>query len=77
MLCIFINKYIIYALDQANNKIIIVAFILIKYKDANSLIVIFRILHSMYSFEPITINTNFEFSQIKAIKGVDTFKKHP
>lgn len=67
----------IYAIDKETNKIVIVCFILLKYKDANSLKKIFTLLRAMYYFEPITINTDFDFSQIKAIKECEIFKKCP
>ena len=67
----------IYALNKEKNKTIIAAFIYIKYIDFNSLIKVFALLRGLYNFSPISINTDFDIAQIKALKNCEIFNKKP
>ena len=65
------------AIDPINHQTIIAAFICIKFTDSESLLKLFGLLKSLYSFSPITVNTDFDNSQIKALKNCDDFIKTP
>ena len=59
----------IYAIERNLKKSIIAAFICLKYNDSNSLIQIFYLLRALYSLSPISVNCDFEKSQINALKN--------
>ena len=65
------------AIDPINYQTVIAAFLCIKYTDYESLLKIFGLLKSLYSFSPIVVNTDFDNSQIKALKKCDAFIKPP
>ena len=67
----------IYCIDNIENKTIIAAFVLLKYKDTNSLLKIFGILRATFNFSPKTVTTDFDYSLIKAIKNCNLFIDKP
>ena len=67
----------IYAAEDKNNNIKIAYFICLKYNGSNSLIKIFSLLKAIYNFHPIIITTDFDISQIKAIKNCELFDRKP
>jgi hypothetical protein len=67
----------IYAIDNKLKKSNIAAFICLKYKDSNSLIKIFNLFRAIYYFSPISVNCDFENSQIYTLKHCELFnQKH-
>ena len=66
----------IYSFDSKNNKTIISALICIKYTDKNSLDLLFRQLTASFNFSPICVKTDYDNSQIYALKNCKLFKKN-
>ena len=67
----------IYSIDRKNKISVIVALILLKYLDSNSLIKIFEILKVSYSFNSKSVKTDLEDSLIKALKNCQVFSNKP
>ena len=67
----------LYAINENNKSIIIPCLILLKYKDSHSLIKLFELLNILYKFNPKCVNTDFDFSQIKALKNCTLFTTKP
>lgn len=67
----------IYAINPEKNNTILTCLICIKYTDSQSLIKLFSILKALYDFEPIFITTDFDKSQIYALKNCELFIKKP
>lgn len=67
----------LYVLDENNKSIVITCFILLKYKDSNSIIKIFGLLNVLYKFTPKCLNTDFDYSQIKALYNCALFSSRP
>ena len=65
------------AAEDKNNNLTNSCFICLKYNDSNSLIKIFSLLKAIYNFHPIIITTDFDMSQIKAIKQCELFNRKP
>ena len=67
----------IYAINPEKNNTILTCLICIKYTDSQSLIKLFSILKALYDLEPIFIITDFDKSQIYALKNCQLFIKKP
>ena len=67
----------IYGINPSNNLSVIVALIILKFTDSNSLIKIFSLLKIMYRFEPKSVTVDYDMSQIKALKTCESFSKKP
>lgn len=67
----------LYGIDNKKDNIVIRCLICLKYNDADSLIKIFGLLNMNYNFNPKCITTDFNLSQIKAIKECKYFNNKP
>ena len=67
----------IYCYDFKEKKSIIAAFLCLKFNDYNSVIKIFSLLFPIYTFSPVSITTDFDMCQIKALKECPHFKRKP
>ena len=67
----------LYAIEPTKHYTIISCLILLKFTDTNSLIKIFSILNAIYNFNPYCVTTDFNLSQLKALKTCPNSKHKP
>ena len=67
----------IYSIENKTNIPKLAALVCIRYVDSLSLKLLFGYLRVTFNFSPKFITTDYNFSQIKALKECETFNKKP
>ena len=67
----------LYSIGSKDNNMILATLISLKFNDTESLKKILPLLNITYSFITISITTDYDLGQIKAIKTCEIFIKNP